>query len=247
MRVCKRLVLTVTVSLFLSVFLTGCGSFFISPALNTVYITPPSAMVAASDTAQLVAYGKYSNGSQSEISNGKVSWSSSDTTIATVTSPGGLVTGVSVGTATITATTIGPSSGCRTVVTLGASLQLQKICGGAPTVTATVNVSVTATDVNNTVITTTQGNTVPQTTATVSEAPATLQFFAYANEDASNDVTQAVIWTSSNPKVATISSGGSSGNGVATGVAAGTTNITASTTNSAGQVVKSQTIALTIQ
>ena len=134
------------------------------------------------------------------------------------------------------------------MVSLGASLQLQQVCGSPQTVTSTANVSVTASDVNSTVITTTQGSTVSQTTATNSGAPATLEFFAYANGDASNDVTQAVIWTSSNPRVATISSGVSSGNGLASSVAAGTTNITASAINSStGQVVNSQTIVLTIQ
>ena len=242
-----RLVLTVTVALFLSAFLVACSGFFISPALSTVYIDPPTPTIAASKTAQLAAFGKYSNGSQSEISSDKVSWSSSDASIATVTSPGGLVTGVSVGAATITATTTSPGTGCRTVVTLGSSIQLQQVCAGPQTVTATANVIVTASDVNNAVITTDQGSTVSQTTATISGAPATLQFFAYANGDASSDVTQAVTWTSSNPKVATIRSGASRDNGLATGVAAGTTNITASATNSAGQVVNSQTIVLTVE
>ena len=75
-----------------------------------------------------------------------------------------------------------------------------------------------------------------------------MQFYAYANGDASNDVTQAVTWISSNPNVATISSGLPSGNGLATTVAAGTTNITATITDSAtAQVVKSQAIVLTVQ
>lgn len=248
-RVPGRLVLTVTVGLLLSAFLVACGGgFFVSPALNTVYIDPPAPAIATSGTAQLVAYGRYADGSQNVINADKVSWSSSDDTIATVTSPGGLVTGVAVGTATITATTTGPSTGCHTLVSIGPPIQLQQVCGGAPTVTGTVTVSVTATSMHSAVITTTRESTVQQTTATISGAPQTLQFFAYGNGDASNDVTQAVTWTSSNPSVAKISSGLPSGNGLATSVAAGTTNITATTTNTnSGQVVNSQTIVLTVQ
>jgi hypothetical protein len=99
-------------------------------------------------------------------------------------------------------------------------------------------------------ITTTQGSTNPQSTATISGVPATLQFYAYANGSSlpANDLTQAVTWTSSNTMVATISTGLSSGNGLATSVAAGTTNITATITNTSNNTqITSNTIALTVQ
>jgi uncharacterized protein YjdB len=252
-RVCQRPVLTVAVALFLSVFLAGCGGgFFIHPSLSSTFINPVSATIAKSHTVQLAVHGMYSDGSQQTVSGDSVSWSSSDPTIATVSSPGGLVTGASAGTATITATTTAtlPGTGCQVVVTItNGSPVLSKTCYGSSTetLTSTVNVNVTASDVNRTVINTTQGSTLSQSTATTPGAPATLQFYAYGNGDGSNDVTQAVTWTSSNPSVAAISSGLSSGNGLATSVAAGTTNITAATTNSAGQVVNSQTIVLTVQ
>jgi hypothetical protein len=108
-------------------------------------------------------------------------------------------------------------------------------------------VTVTIANITSLVINTTQGSTTNQTTATITGTNGTLQFYAYANGSANNDVTQAVTWTSSNTSVATISSGNSSGNGVASAVSAGTTNITATTTNSAtGQMVSSQTIVLTV-
>ncbi len=253
-RVRQRPVLTVAVALFLSVFLASCGGgFFIHPSLSATYINPASATIATSHTVQLAVHGMYSDGSQQTVNGDSVSWSSSDPTIATVSSPGGLVTGASAGTATITATTTAtlPGTGCQVVVTISnGSPLLSKTCYGSSTetLTATINVNVTANGVNRTVINTTQGSTVSQSTATTAGAPATLQFYAYANGDASNDVTQSVIWTSSNPSVAAISSGLSSGNGLATSVAAGTTNITATITNSTtGQVVISQTIVLTVQ
>jgi uncharacterized protein YjdB len=252
-RVRQRPVLTVAVALFLSVFLAGCGGgFFLHPTLSTTYINPASATIATSNKVQLAVHGIYSDGSQQEVNGDSVTWSSSDPTIANVTSPGGLVTGASAGAATITATTTAtvPGTGCQVVVTVSnGSPVLSKVCYGnsTETLTTTINVNVTATDVSRAVITTTQANTVSQSTATISGAPATLQFYAYANGDASSDVTQSVTWSSSNPSVATIGSGLSSGNGLVTSVAAGTTNITANTSNSAGQVVNSQTIVLTVQ
>ena len=252
-RVHRGPVLTVAVALFLSALLTSCGGgFFIPPSLSTTYINPASATIATSKTVQLVVHGMYSDGSQQGVNGDSVSWSSSDPTVATVSSPGGVVTGASAGSATITATTTAklPGTGCQVTVSISnGSPVLSKTCYGASTetLTATVNVNVTATDVNRAVINTTQGSTLSQNTALILAVPSAMQFYAYGNGDASNDLTQSVTWTSSNQAVATISNGSSSGNGLATSVAAGTTNITATTTNSAGQVVNSQTIVLTVQ
>ncbi|HLI77359.1 MAG TPA: Ig-like domain-containing protein [Acidobacteriaceae bacterium] len=248
-----RRLLTGAVSLFLTAFLAACGGgFFIHPSLSSTYISPATAAIAIGKTAQLTVYGIYSDGSTQQVGGSATSWTSSDPAVATVSSPGGLVTGVSAGTATITATTTATiqGTGCQVVVSISNGTPvLSNVCYGnsTETLTATINVTVMANDVNRAVINTTEGSTVSQSTATVSEAPATLQFYAYANGDAANDLTQSVTWTSSNKSVATITSGLASGNGVATAVAAGTTNITASTTNSAGQVVNSQTIVLTVQ
>lgn len=252
-RVRRQPLLMVAVALFLSVFLASCGGgFFIHPTLSTTYINPASATIATSKTVQLAVHGIYSDGNQQEVNGNSVTWSSSDPAVATVSSPGGLVTGASAGNATITATTTAtiPATGCQVTVSISnGSPVLAKTCYGASTetLTATITVNVTASDVSRAVINTTQGSTLSQNTATIASAPGSLQFYAYGNGDASNELTQSVTWTSSNPSVAIISSGLSSGNGMATGVAAGTTNITATTTNSAGQVVSSQTIVLTVR
>jgi uncharacterized protein YjdB len=252
-RVRRGPLLIVAVALFLSAFLTGCGGgFFTHPSLSTTYISPATATVAANQTVQLAVRGIYSDGSQQGVNEDSVAWSSSDPAVATVSSPGGLVTGAAAGSATITATTTAtvPGTGCQVLVTVSnGSPRLTKNCYGASTeiLTATVNVNVTANNVNRAVINTTQGSTVSQNTATAAGPPASLQFYAYGNGDATNDLTEAVTWTSSNPSVATISNGLISGNGLATSMAPGTTNITASTTNSSGQVVNSQTIVLTVQ
>ncbi len=217
-----RFVFTAGFILFLCVTLGSCSGFFISPSLGSIFISPASATVAVMQTVQLTATGKFSDGSQSTLSGSNVGWSSSDTTVATVTSPGGLVTGVSSGTATITVSDQG--------------------------VTGTATVTVSPENVTTIAITTTKGSTSPQSTATISGVPVTLQFYAYANGSSSQDITSAVTWSSSNTSVATISTGVGSGSGLATSVAAGTTNITATITNtSTNQVITSNTIALTVQ
>ena len=217
-----RSVLTAGFALLLCVT-WGCSGFFINPSISSIFITPASATLAVSDKVQLTATARYSDGSSNTISGTEVGWSSSDDTIASVTSPGGEVTGVATGTAVITCTSQG--------------------------VTATASITVTPMNVTSLSITTTQGSTNPQSTATISGAPATLQFYAYANGSTLDDVTQAVAWTSSNTNVATISSGLSNGgNGLATSVAAGTTTITATITNTTtGTRVTSNTIVLTVQ
>lgn len=91
--------------------LTACSS---SPgtttpgggSVATVVVTPGTASLAAAQTVQLTATAKDSAGNT--LSDQTVTWSSTPTTVATVSSSG-LVTGVSAGTATITATTGGKS------------------------------------------------------------------------------------------------------------------------------------------
>lgn len=251
-RIHRRPLLTIAIGLFLCAILTSCGGgFFQHPTVSTMYLNPATATVAPGNTAQFEAYGIYSDGSQKKINPDLVTWSSSDSTVASVSSPGGLVTGIGAGSATITAmaTITVPGRGCQVEVSLSPVIQVQNVCTSASTetLTATVNVNVMTGNVTRAVITTTPASTLFQSTATISGSAAGLQFYAYANGDASNDVTQAVTWTSSNPSVAIISSGQPSGNGVVTGVAAGTTNITAAITNSSGHVVNSQTIVLTVQ
>lgn len=151
----KQFALTAGVAVLLSLTLGSCSGFFINPTISSIFVTPPSSTIAVNNTVQLIATANYSDGSQGTISGTSVGWSSSNTAVATVTSPGGLVTGISTGTATINATSQG--------------------------VATTAAVTVTPSNITTLSITTTQGSTLPQTTATISGAPATLQFFAYGN------------------------------------------------------------------
>src|ERR1700685_3437078 len=111
-----RFVSTAGVAFFLCVT-CSCSGFFISPSLSSIFVTPPSASVAVNSTVQLTATGTYFDGSQRPLQGESVGWSSSDDTVASITSPGGLVTGVASGSATITVSAQGVSGTATISVT----------------------------------------------------------------------------------------------------------------------------------
>ncbi len=125
-----------------------------------------------------------------------VTWSSSNTAVATVAN--GVVTAVAAGTANITVTTTDGSktATCAVTVTTG-------------TTPPPATVAVTGVTLNKTTTSLTVGQT---ETLTATVAPA-------------NATDQTVTWSSSNTAVATVA------NGVVTAVAAGTANITVTTTD----------------
>lgn len=73
----------------------------VPPVLEVITVAPATAVVLQGATLQLAASGRYSDNSNSDITN-LVTWTSSDTAVATVSATG-LVTGVGAGTTTITA------------------------------------------------------------------------------------------------------------------------------------------------
>src|SRR5687768_16855801 len=82
-------------------FTAGCGGDSSGPpAVATVDVSTPSGDIVVGQTSQLSATAR--DGSGNALSNRTVTWSSSSTTTATVSSSG-LVTGVAPGTATISA------------------------------------------------------------------------------------------------------------------------------------------------
>src|SRR5277367_1457327 len=94
--------------LFIFAIGVGCKGFFVNPTVSTITIDPPDPSVSVGFTTSLTAAGTDSNGNSLTLTGGTsctgttVCWSSSDTSIATI-STGGALTGVSAGTATITA------------------------------------------------------------------------------------------------------------------------------------------------
>jgi uncharacterized protein YjdB len=73
-----------------------------SAQLQSITVTPTSASIATGQTQSFTASGIFSDGSTTDITN-SVTWNSSATNIATI-DPTGLATGISAGSANITAT-----------------------------------------------------------------------------------------------------------------------------------------------
>src|SRR5205814_185492 len=97
---------------------TGSTTLTVGPAtLASIAITPANPSIPKGTTQQFTATGTYSDGSTVEMTD-SVSWSSSDTSVATITS-GGLATSITQGSSTISASggvtgsttlTVGPAT-----------------------------------------------------------------------------------------------------------------------------------------
>ncbi len=81
--------------------LTSCSGFFVDQTLTSIQVTPQSGSVAIGGTVQMAATGINNDGTTAALPT--VNWTSSNPQVATVAA-NGVVTGVSAGTATITAT-----------------------------------------------------------------------------------------------------------------------------------------------
>jgi len=84
-------------------------------SLSSIAITPADKTIIAGNTQQFTATGTYSNSTTSDISS-SVTWTSSDTSVATINSRG-QATAVSAGTTTVTASS-GGISGTTTLTVL---------------------------------------------------------------------------------------------------------------------------------
>ena len=109
--------------------------------VSSVTVSPATANVAIGSTTQLSATLKDASGVT--LTGRVVTWSSSQTTIATV-SPTGLVTGVSGGTATITATSEG-RTGTATVTVAGSGVRTVTVTPSTASVNVLGTVTLTAT------------------------------------------------------------------------------------------------------
>ena len=100
----KRLPLTLAFGALVAAAIgAACNGFFVSPTLTSLTINPTTPNVELQTSVTLQAFGVYSDGTSSYLTSG-VSWSSSDPTVATVTGAGSAkLTGLQIGTATISA------------------------------------------------------------------------------------------------------------------------------------------------
>lgn len=112
----------------------SCRGFFVNPTLSSITVAPQSASVAIGATLQFTATGVNNDGTTGSLHN--LTWSTSASSIATISS-GGLVKGVSVGTATITATDGGVSG--SSTVSVGSSTSQLSITPANQTVSLSTN------------------------------------------------------------------------------------------------------------
>ena len=102
----------------------SCRGFFVNPTVTSIVIDPPNPAVSIGSTQQLTAAGTDSNGNAVTLTGGTsctgttVCWSSNTPSVATI-STGGLLTGVSAGTSTITAASGTASATTTATITLG--------------------------------------------------------------------------------------------------------------------------------
>ena len=164
---------------------TGTSTITVNPIpVASVSVSPGAASVAVAATTTL---GATARDAGNNILPGRViAWSSSDSSKATV-SPTGVVTGVTKGSVTITATSEG-HSGSATIT----------VVPGAP---AFVTVS-------------------PNPLSVISGA--TAQLTATVQDASGDTITASVSWNTLSPAIATVN-----GSGLVTGVAEGTTIVTA--------------------
>lgn len=110
----------------------GTATLIVSGAtLGSIAVSPVSVSIPSGLTQTFVAIGSYSDGTSTNIS-GSVTWSSSSTAIATITSPG-VATGVSVGATTIRAT-LGSQFGSASMTVTSASLSSIAVTPSATTI-----------------------------------------------------------------------------------------------------------------
>lgn len=192
---------------------TGTGGA--SGTVTSLAILPSSQSVAVpSETTQFLAIGTTSTGATINLTN-QVAWSTSSTQIAT----------------------IGGSTGLATALTQGTVTIIALYNSGGSTIAGTASFSVSAgSSEQYTAV------TLVPASESVSAAGQTGQFIALATSGVTGlevDVTNSpqTTWSSSIPSIASVTSGLSSGNGVVTGAAQGSTTITAEVKNPNGSIV----------
>jgi hypothetical protein len=88
-------------------------------SLESIYLTPSNTTITEGDSQQYVATGVYSDASEVELTAASCTWTSSNTTVATIDSSGFAVS-LADGQTTITATYLGVSG--NTTLTVGAAV-----------------------------------------------------------------------------------------------------------------------------
>jgi len=96
----------------------------ISPSLTSIAVTPAGASVKVGATQQYTATGTYDDTSTADLTS-TVAWSSSSTSLATITASGGLLTAVAAGSVTVSAVLSGVT-GTAGVTIVPATVTIKK-------------------------------------------------------------------------------------------------------------------------
>ena len=167
-------------------------------SLNAITVTPSVASIVKGQTGRFTAMGTFSDGSSADLT-ASVTWSSSDITVATLNANGLATSGLATG------VNAGPAL-------ISASLA-GKTGSAALTVTAATLRSINVTPASMNLVKGLSG----QFTAT-----------GIFSDGSSSNLTASAVWASGNTNVATMNANGSPASGLATGVNAGSSAITAS-------------------
>jgi hypothetical protein len=184
------------------VWLAGCST----PSLRQMTVTPTpgtEVLTSAGQTVQYNAIGSYQQGKHPPTTQNitsSVTWSSSNTSVATIDSTG-IVTAVGSGTATITATGTGQNG----------------LLSASSNVTVSLTSPAPARALSSMIVIPTN-----QTIGSIGETVQYLAIGTFNSAPLTQDLTSQVAWHSSVVSVARIDS-----TGLATGVSSGTTTITA--------------------
>jgi hypothetical protein len=198
--------------------IVGCSN----SGLDSVQVSPSAQSLAVGQTAQLTATGTFGNSkhASTQVITSGVTWSSSAPAVATVNAAG-LVTAVSAGTTTVTASAAafnGPTSSSATISVTGSS--------GSQASANIVSLSI-----------------IPGVQSVASPSQ-TSQFLAIGttSSGATVNLTNQVVWGSSSTQIATIGTS----TGLATAISKGTATITALYTSPTGGTVVTGTGTFTV-
>src|SRR5579872_1012756 len=135
----------------------SCRGFFVNPTLTSIVISPTTPEVAINTTLTLQVFGTYDDGSRNQVKSG-VSWSSDTPSVAPIDPNTGIMTGMSLGTATITADAEGLTSTATatvflsgvTAITVSPSTGTASISGSVQNFTATATANGSSVDITGT-------------------------------------------------------------------------------------------------
>lgn len=195
----KTQFITALATFSLLALMVGCKGFFVNPTLTSLAIGPSSPTITKSQTQQMSATGTYDDGSTKDLT-GRATWTSSDSSCATINANGLVTPSASV--VNICTTTVGASFG-----TVSASSTTVTVTPGTPTS-----------------ITLTASTTIPKPNDTVTFTATAI----FPGSSTPQPITTSVTWINSDTTELTLTNGSGTGTISATATVGNQINVTAS-------------------